>query len=91
MGDDFPSLWARIGDLEGQTFEAGGQPFRYRFRKTFVVIEPGSQSIPRTHFEKVFKRIRSVELDTAPAVQGQKYILAIYRDSRIGTGGGKGG
>lgn len=83
MGDDFRAAWERVGVLEGKTFEAGGQPFRYRFRKTFVVIEPGGQSIPRTHFEKVFKRLRSGEIQTAPAVQGQKNILAIYGDGRM--------
>jgi hypothetical protein len=80
---DFRAAWERVGALEGETFEAGGQPFRYRFRKTFVVIEPGAQSIPRTHFEKVFKRMQSGDIETAPAVQGQKNILAIYRDGRM--------
>lgn len=83
MEGDFRAAWERVGALEGETFEAGGQPFRYRFRKTFVVIEPGGQSIPRTHFEKVFKRIQAGEIETAPAVQGQKNILAIYGDGRM--------
>lgn len=83
MNGGFRAAWERIAALEGETFEAGGQPFRYRFRKTFAVIEPGGQSIPRTHFEKVFRRIESGEIETAPAVQGQKYILQIYRDPRF--------
>ena len=83
MDSDFRAAWERIGALEGETFEANGQPFQYRFRKTFVVITPGGQSIPRTHFEKVFKRMHSGEIETAPAVQGQKNILAIYRDGRM--------
>jgi len=83
VGDDFREVWERVGTLAGETFEAGGQPFQYHFRKTFVVIDPGGQSIPRTHFEKVFKRIKSGEIETAPAVQGQKNILAIYGDGRF--------
>lgn len=83
MEGDFRAAWERVGALEGETFEAGGQTFRYRFRKTFVVIEPGGQSIPRTHFEKVFKRMQSGEIETAAAVQGQKNILAIYRNGRM--------
>ena len=83
MDGEFRAAWERVGALEGETFEAGGQPFRYRFRKTFVVIEPGGQSIPRTHFEKVFRRMQAGEIEAAPAVQGQKNIVAIYQDRRM--------
>ncbi len=63
--------------LEGEAFQIEqGAEFSYRFKKTFLVISPGEQSIPRTNFEKVFKAPRT-------PVQGQKIIEAILGDPRV--------
>lgn len=74
---EFRAIWSAVGDAEGRTFEgANGGPFRYRFKRTYIVTEPGGQSIPRTNFEKVFRR-KAAGLDQKPAVQGQLQILAV--------------
>jgi len=73
---DFRQVWERVATLEGQIFVTdGGQAFSYRFKRTFVVVSPGDQSIPRTNFEKVFRA-------SPKPVQGQRYIEAIYKDER---------
>jgi hypothetical protein len=74
---DFRQAWDRVAELEGESFSTDrGDAFSYRFKKTFVVVEPGAQSIPRTNFEKVFKQ-------NPKPVQGQRYIQAILSDSRF--------
>lgn len=74
---DFRQAWDRVAALAGESFATDrGDSFSYRFKKTFVVVEPGDQSIPRTNFEKVFKR-------NDKPVQGQRYIQAIYSDPRF--------
>ncbi len=74
---DFPAAWRRVAALAGEQFSTDrGDAFAYRFNKTFVVVEPGAQSIPRTNFEKVHKGAER-------PVQGQRFIQAIYADSRF--------
>lgn len=74
---DFRQLWAAVEAAEGRSFEGNrGSPFTYRFKRTYIVTEPSGQSIPRTNFEKVFKRQAAGEAQQ-PAVQGQAQILAI--------------
>ena len=74
---DFRQAWERVGELAGESFTTDrGDQFTYRFKKTFVVIEPGDQSIPRTNFEKVFK-------GSDKPVQGQRYIQAILNAPRF--------
>jgi hypothetical protein len=76
---DFREAWGRVGSLEGETFTTDrGDTFAYRFKRTFVVVEPGAMSIPRTNFEKVFK-------GSEKPVQGQRYIQAVFSDLRFGT------
>jgi hypothetical protein len=74
---DFRGAWERVAALEGESFTTDrGDVFRYRFKKTFVVVEPGEQSIPRTNFEKVFRQ-------NPKPVQGQRYIQSILSDLRF--------
>ena len=74
---DFRNVWDRVAALEGETFATDrGQSFSYRFKRTFVVVTPGEQSIPRTNFEKV-------HLGRLQTVQGERYIRAIYADARF--------
>jgi hypothetical protein len=81
----FRDVWLRIGELEGQTFRTErGEEFSYRFRKTYVVVSLGEVSIPRTNFEKVFKRSRQADETGATPVQGQRLILAILAEARTG-------
>ncbi len=81
---DFREAWDRIAALEGGRFHTDrGLEFSYRFKRTFVVVSPGEQSIPRTNFEKVFKRRASPSAVPRPAVQGQRYIEALYADPRF--------
>lgn len=80
---EFREAWERVGTLAGSTFGAEDEGFRYRFKKTYVVTEPGGLSIPRTNFEKVFRALAAGE--EAPVVQGRKIVLAILADSRFGS------
>jgi len=81
---DFRAAWRRVEELAGETFRTDrDQEFRYRFKRTFIVVEPGDLSIPRTNFEKVFKRDRGDAPADGPAVQGQRYIRAVYDDPRF--------
>ena len=74
---DFREAWDRVAALDGQIFRTDrGQEFSYRFKRTFVVVSPGEQSIPRTNFEKVFKQ-------SPKPVQGQRHIEAIFGDERF--------
>ncbi len=85
---DFREAWQRIGELEGQTFHTDrGEEFSYRFRKTYVVVSLGEVSIPRTNFEKVFKRTRQPDESGATPVQGQRFIAAIFGDKAAGIDG----
>ena len=82
---EFPELWRRVEELEGEVFQVErGEEFSYRFRRTYVVVNAGNLSIPRTNFEKVFRRQAAQEPAAAPAVQGQRYISAILSDVRLG-------
>jgi hypothetical protein len=83
---EFREVWQRIGELEGQTFRTDrGEEFSYRFRKTYVVVSLGEVSVPRTNFEKVFKRIEPSGDTIATPVQGQRFIMAILGGAGIGT------
>ena len=74
---DFREAWERVARLESESFSTDrGDAFTYRFKKTFVVVDPGAQSVPRTNFEKVHK-------GADKPVQGQRYIQAIYADPRF--------
>jgi hypothetical protein len=76
---EFRDAWQKVGEFEGQTLHTDrGEVFSYRFRKTYVVVSPGDISIPRTNFEKIFRRLPDVEQAAAPAVQGQRFITAIF-------------
>jgi hypothetical protein len=76
---EFRDAWQKVGELEGQTFRTDrGEDFSYRFCKTYVVVSLGDVSIPRTNFDKVFRRLQHVEQAAAPAVQGQRFITAIF-------------
>jgi hypothetical protein len=84
---DFREVWQRIGELEGYTFRTDrGEELSYRFRKTYVVVSLGEVSIPRTNFEKVFKRIQQGDPPGATPVQGQRFITTILNAVGIGTG-----
>lgn len=74
---DFRQAWDRVAAMEGESFATDrGDEFTYSFKKTFVVVEPAGASVPRTNFEKVFKKHDK-------PVQGQRYIQAIYDDARF--------
>jgi hypothetical protein len=84
---EFRDVWLRIGELEGQSFRTErGEEFSYRFRKTYLVVSLGEVSIPRTNFEKVFKRSQQADETGATPVQGQRFILTILAGARIARG-----
>ncbi len=74
---EFRDVWQKVGELEGQTFRTErGEEFSYHYRKTYVVVSLGDVSVPRTNFEKVFRRIAGGE--TGTPIQGQRFVLAIF-------------
>lgn len=80
---DFREAWGRVGALEGETFRLeSGAEFRYRFKRTYIVVEPGAVSVPRTSFEKVFKKQSDGDVRVS-SVQGERYIAAVYADPRF--------
>ena len=82
----FQVVWQKIAALEGATFQTTkGTAFTYRFHKTYVVVSSGNQSIPRTYFEKLFRRLQEGAVEGSPSLQGQSFILAILADERLRT------
>ncbi len=80
---DFRQTWQIVSELAGQTFVTDqGQQFTFIFKRTFVVVEPGAVSIPRTNFEKVLRDA------SGGAVQGSRFIKAIYRHANFQPSGG---
>jgi hypothetical protein len=80
----FEPVWRKIAACEGQIFRSAmGVEFTYRFAKTYIVVSAGSQSIPRTFFEKIFQRLAGGTVETSPALQGQTFILGILADPRV--------
>ena len=80
----FDSVWQKVAQLEGAGFRTSkGAEFTYRFGKTYVVVSAGQQSIPKTFFEKIFQRLKEGTAESAPALQGQVYVLGILRDPRM--------
>ena len=80
----FESVWQKVAALEGEPFRSSkGVEFTYRFGRTYVVVSAGSQSIPRTFFEKIFQRLGDGAVETSPALQGQTFILGILEDPRV--------
>ena len=83
-GLTFNVAWQKIASLEGASFQTTtGVPFTYKFHKTYVVVSRGEQSIPRTYFEKVFRRLQEGTLESSPVLQGQTFVLAILTDARL--------
>lgn len=81
---DFREAWRKVSELEGETFRTeSGDEFRYRFKKTYLIVEAGGFSIPRTNFEKVFRGLNDEDPASAAVVQGQKFIRAIFADPRF--------
>ena len=73
--------------MEGKTFSTErGDSFTYRYRKTYIVVSGGNQSIPRTNFEKVWRFRRENDSRAFLPVQGVKFIEAILSDSRLSPG-----
>lgn len=84
----FDSVWQKVAALEGATFQTSkGAPFTYRFHKTYVVVSAGQQSIPKTFFQRIFQRLAEGTAESAPALQGQTYVLAILKDERLQPAG----
>jgi len=80
----FDSVWQKVARMEGAEFTTRkGIRLTYRFHKTYIVVSSGSQSVPRTFFEKILHRIREGTAEAAPALQGQSFILAILTDPRV--------
>ena len=81
---EFRNVWELVGSMEGKAFstERGGS-FTYRYRKTYIVVSGGNQSIPRTNFEKVWRFRRQNDSRAAVPVQGVKFIEAILSDPRL--------
>ena len=80
---EFRDVWQKVEQLEGQTLQTDrGEEFSYRFRKTYVIVSAGDLSLPRTNFEKVFKRIEGQEPTGVTAIQGQRFITAILNACR---------
>lgn len=80
----FDLVWQKVGQLEGAVFETSkGASFTYSFHKTYVVVSSGSQSVPKTFFEKIFQRLREGSVESSPALQGQIFILAILTNSQV--------
>lgn len=81
---EFREAWQKVADLEGETFRTErGEEFTYRFRKTYIVVSAGDISVPRTNFEKVFRRRRTESENEPTPVQGQRYIQAIFNQAGI--------
>ncbi len=84
VGMEFGQAWARVAKLAGEEFRLeSGEPFRYAFKHTFIVISPNGLSLPKTNFRKVFLH------GGAAAVQGRRHIRAILRDPRIAAPAGE--
>ena len=80
----FESVWQKVGTLEGQTFRSSkGVEFTYRFTRTYLVVSAGNQSIPRTFFEKIHRRLEDGTVETQPSLQGQTFMLGILTDPRV--------
>jgi len=77
----FRNVWEQVGSMEGKEFSTErGDPFTYRYRKTYIVVSGGQQSIPRTNFEKLWRYRRQNESGAFVSVQGEKFIEAILSD-----------
>jgi hypothetical protein len=75
---EFRDAWQKVEELQGRIFHTDrGEEFSYRFHKTYVVASLGAISIPRTNFEKVFRRMQQGEETAASPVQGQRFITPI--------------
>lgn len=82
----FDLVWQKVAELEGMVFHTcRGVSFTYRFHKTYIVVSSGNQSVPRTFFQKIFDRVRQGTVASAPALQGQTFILAVLTDPRLKT------
>jgi hypothetical protein len=83
-GFAFDLVWQKVAQLEGSSFQTTkGISFTYRFQKTYVVVSSGSQSVPRTFFQKILQRLAEGTVESSPALQGQTFILAILTDPRL--------
>ncbi len=81
---EFRNVWEQVGSMEGKTFSTEcGDSFTYRYRKTYIVVSGGKQSIPRTNFEKVWRFRRQNNSRAFVPVQGVKFIGAILSDPRL--------
>ena len=75
---EFRDVWNKVEQLEGQTLRTErGEEFSFRFRKTYVLVSAGDLSLPRTNFEKIFKRLTGLEDLNPGPLQGQRFIAAI--------------
>ena len=78
---EFWNIWEQVGSMEGKAFSTEcGDSFTYRYRKTYIVVSGGKQSIPRTNFEKVWRFRRQNDARAVVPVQGVKFIEAILSD-----------
>jgi hypothetical protein len=80
----FDLVWQKVAQLEGAVFRTSkGSSFTYGFHKTYIVVSSGNQSVPKTFFEKIFRRLQEGSVESSPALQGQSFILAILADARV--------
>ncbi len=81
----FDRIWQKVAAFEGAEFRTSkGASFTYRYGKTYIVVSTGNQSIPRTFFEKILRRLAEGTVESSPPLQGQVFILAILQDPRLG-------
>jgi hypothetical protein len=87
MKSKFPTIWARIEVLQGESFtQLRGGDFTYEVRSGCVAPVRTNRLIPRGRFKKAWE---SVPLEGPKPVESQQdpsYIHAILMDSRVSAG-----
>jgi hypothetical protein len=87
MKSKFPTVWARIEVLQGQSFtQLRGGEFTYEVRSGCVAPARTNRLIPRGQFKKAWEMVPLESAGPVQSLQGPSYIYAILMDARVSAG-----
>jgi len=87
MKSKFPTVWARIEVLQGQSFtQLPGEDFTYEVRSGCVAPDRTNRLIPRGQFKRAWEMVPLQGAAAVQFLQSPTYIYAILMDPRVSAG-----
>jgi hypothetical protein len=83
-GSGFENVWSAITQLQGEPFsQKMGRRFYYSVSGSVLRPTTTSRNLPRSQFERAYRRLPVSGPSDLQDLQGPSYLFAILTDSRV--------